>query len=127
MKLLDTMVIVSALNPTNRHHKNALSHLRSLQSDQAVFAPTSTLTEFDLVLRNSGYTESEVEDTWRALVPLVGRKVLGTTPTAHMIAAKLRVGGLSYFDSLIAALAKETESVVVTRDVEISKRVQTEW
>ena len=127
MRLLDTIVIVSALNPDDRYHKDALSHLRSLKADQDVYAPTSTLTEFDLVLRNRGYTESEIEGTWKALVPLIGRKTMATTPSAHLIATNLRADGLSYFDSLIAALARETKSVVVTKDLEISKHVQTEW
>jgi len=52
---------------------------------------------------------------------------VATTPSAHLAAAEERSKGLSYFDSLIAALAKEMHAVVVTRDPQISRCVGTEW
>jgi len=127
MKLLDTVVFVNALNPGASHHKTAMSHVRSLRAGQDVYVPTSTLTELDLVLRNSGYTRNEIFETWQALAPLIGRNLAVTTPTAHQIAAMLRLGGLAYFDSLITALALERKAAVITRDPEISKRVETQW
>lgn len=127
MKLLDTIVFVSALNPVDSHHKTAMSHVRSLRSGQDMYVPTSSLTELDLVLRNNGYSRNEIFETWEALAPLIGRKLTATTPTAHQAAAMLRLSGMTYFDSLITALALETKAIVVTRDVEISKRVETEW
>jgi len=127
MKLLDTVVFVSALNPDERHHKTAITHLKSLRTDQDVFVPTSTLTEFDIALRNNGYTRSEIFETWQALAPMIGRKLTPTTPTAHQMAAMLRLGGMQYFDSLITALAQEMKAIVITRDPEIVKRVETKW
>ena len=127
MKLLDTVVFVSALNPDERHHKTAITHLKSLRTDQDVFVPTSTLTEFDIALRNNGYTRSEIFETWQALAPMIGRKLTPTTPTAHQMAAMLRLGGMQYFDSLITALAQEMKAIVITRDTEIIKRVETAW
>ena len=127
MKLLDTIVLVSAMNPVHKYHKNGMAHLRALHTDADVHVPTSTLIEFDLVMRNSRYAETDVAETWTALAPLVGRKLLATTPTAHMAAAEMRSKGLTYFDSLITALAKEIRAVVITRDAEITKHVDTEW
>jgi len=127
MKLLDTVVFVSALNPDERHHKTAITHLKSLRTDQDVFVPTSTLTEFDIALRNNGYTRSEIFETWQALAPMIGRKLTPTTPSAHQMAAMLRLGGMQYFDSLITALAQEMKAIVITRDPEIVKRVETAW
>ncbi len=127
MKLLDTIVLVSAMNPADKYHKDGMEHLRSLQSGGDVCVPTSALIEFDLALRNSGYTEDEIAETWRALAPLVGQKLSATTPTAHLSAAGMRTKGLTYFDSLITALAKEMRAVVITRDTQISKHVNTEW
>jgi predicted nucleic acid-binding protein len=127
MKLLDTMVFVSALNPDERHHRTATAHLKSLRSNQDVHVPTSTLTELDIAMRNNGYTRSEIYETWQALAPMIGRKLLTTTPTTHQTAAMLRLGGMQYFDSLITALALERKAIVVTRDPEITKRVKTEW
>lgn len=116
MKLLDTMVLVSAMNPANKYHKTGMSYLTTLQSAEETYVATSTLTEFDLVMRNSRYTESEIVETWAALAAMLGRRIAPTTPTSHMAAAELRSKGLTYFDSLIVALAKETKAVVITRD-----------
>lgn len=127
MKLLDTVVFVNALNPDEHSHRTALAHLRSLRSGQDVYVPTSTLTELDITLRNNGYTRSEIFETWQALAPLIGQKLIATTPTVHQMAAMLRLGGMTYFDSLITALAQERKAVVITRDPEITKRVKTEW
>lgn len=127
MKLFDTMVLVSAMNPANKYHKTGMSYLTTLQSTEGAYVPTSTLTEFDLVMRNSEYTEGEIAETWTALAPLLGDRVAPTTPSAHLAATEMRVKGLTYFDSLIAALAKETKAVVITKDVEIAKHVETAW
>ncbi len=127
MRLLDTMVFVSAMNPGNKHHKTGMTYLKRLQTSEATRVPTSTLIEFDLVMRNNGYSESDVADTWAALAPLVAGNLVATTLSAHMQAAGMRGKGLTYFDSLITALAKEMNSTVITRDYEISKYVDTEW
>ncbi len=39
----------------------------------------------------------------------------------------MRAKGLTYFDSLLTALAEEINATVITRDDEISKYVDTEW
>jgi predicted nucleic acid-binding protein len=127
VKLLDTIILVSAMNPDDKYHKTGMTYLTTLQSAEETYVPTSTLTEFDLVMRNSEYTESEIAATWTALVPFLGRRIAPTTPSAHLTAAELRAQGLTYFDSLIVALAKETKAVVITRDAEIARRVETEW
>jgi len=127
VKLLDTIVLVSAMNPGDKYHKTGIYYLTTLQSAEETYVPTSTLTEFDLVMRNSAYAESEIAETWTALTPLLGKRVAPLTPSAHLTAAEMRVKGLTYFDSLIAAMAKEMKAVVITRDIEIAKRVETEW
>jgi len=127
MRLLDTVVFVSALNPAESHHKAAVAHLKSLRSVPDVYVPTSTLTELDIVLRNNEYSRNEIYETRQALAPFIGRKLMATTPTAHQMAAMLRLGGMTYFDSLITALAQERKAIVITRDLEITKRVETEW
>lgn len=127
MKLLDTMVLVGAMNPTDRYHKTAMMYLKETKNSERAHLPTSTLIEFDLVMRNNGYTEDEISDTWRALSPLVQENCVATTLSAHSVAPSFRAKGLSYFDSLITALASEMDAIVVTRDDAISKHVRTEW
>ena len=127
MKLLDTMVLVSAMNPINKYHKTGMTYLRALRTSDATRVPTSTLIEFDLVMRNNKYTEGEIADTWAALASLIERNFVATTLSSHLMAAGMRVKGLTYFDSLITALAKEMNAIVITRDDAISKHVHTEW
>ena len=127
MKLLDTIVLVSAMNPANKYHKTGMSYLTTLRSAEETYVPTSTLTEFDLVMRNSEYSESEIAETWTALAALLGDRVAPTTPYAHLTAAEMRVKGLTYFDSLIVSLAREMKAAVITRDAEIARHVETEW
>lgn len=127
MRLLDTMVLVSAMNPSNKHHKTGMTYLKGLRTSEATFVPTSTLIEFDLVMHNNGYTESEIADTWTALTSFIEQKFVATTISAHMAAAAMRVKGLTYFDSLLTALAKEMNATVITQDDEISRHVDTRW
>jgi len=121
------MVLVAAMNPIDKYHKAGMTYLKNLGKSKPCNIPTSTLTEFDLVMRNKAYTEDEIADTWRALSPLVEENYLPTTLSAHLSAASFRARGLTYFDSLITALAVEMNAVVVTRDDAISKHVGTEW
>jgi predicted nucleic acid-binding protein len=121
------MVLVSAMNPGNKDHKTGMAYLKGLRTSESIRIPTSSLIEFDLVMRNNGYTESESAETWIALAAFVERNFIATTLSAHWAAAGMRVKGLTYFDSLIAALAKEMSATVITRDAEISKHVDTEW
>ena len=127
MKLLDTMVLVSAMNPTNKHHKTGMMYLKELRTSESIRVPTSTMIEFDLVMRNQGYTESEISATWNALAAFIEQRLAATTISAHVTASEMRAKGLTYFDSLLTALAKEMHATVITRDAEISKYVDTEW
>ena len=104
-----------------------MTYLKELRTSETTFVPTSTLIEFDLVMQNNGYTESEIADTWAALASFIEEKFVATTITAHMAAAGMRMKGLTYFDSLLTALAKEMDATLITRDDEISKYVDTEW
>jgi predicted nucleic acid-binding protein len=44
-----------------------------------------------------------------------------------LAAVELQKDGMDYFDSLIASLAKETASVVITTDKKIGEVVEIEW
>jgi predicted nucleic acid-binding protein len=121
------MVLVGAMNPADRYHRAAMSYLRELKTSDAVYVPTSTLMEFDLVMRNKGYTEDEISDTWLALAPLIEERYVATPPSVHLTAAILRAKGLTYFDSLIASLATELDATIATRDKAISQHVNIEW
>lgn len=128
MRLIDTVVLVGALNPADRHHEAAERHLSSLEPRKDTMIPASSLIEFDLIMKAREYTPKEMSDTWSALTGLVEpTKALGITPGALMEAAMLRQRGLDYFDSLIAGLAISSGATVVTNDRAIGRFVETEW
>lgn len=128
MRLLDTVVLVGALSPTDRLHEVASRHLATLETRRDTLVPASTLLEFDLIMRTRNYTPNEVGETWGALGEVTSeRNILANMPSALGKAVELRERGLDYFDSLITALALSTKSVVVTNDRAIRKFVQTDW
>lgn len=128
MRLIDTLVLVGALNPMDRYHERARRHLSSLETRGDTMIPASSLIEFDLVMKTRRYTLGEVQDTWFALTDLVkSEKILGMAPAALREAAGLRDKGLGYFDSLIAGLAISSRATIVTNDKAIARLVKTEW
>jgi hypothetical protein len=65
VKLLDTIILVSAMNLASKYHKTGMPYLTTLQSAEEGYVPTSTLTEFDLIMRNLKKLTSW--DIWRAI------------------------------------------------------------
>lgn len=128
MNLLDTVVLVGTVNPKNRHHKKAIEHLDKLVSEPDTRIPTSTVLEFDLLLKAREYSNDERNLTWLELaarIPSV--KILPPTATSMASAAKLEEQGMDYFDALITALAIESNSKIVTDDSEIARKAHTFW
>lgn len=128
MKLLDTVVIVGALNPDEKRHKKASAHLNDLTEDATVVIPGSTMIEFDLLMKIRNYADEERTTTWLEISPKIpSRKILSHTTVDLMKASELQKEGMTYFDSLITALALERKGVVITDDKAIASRVATEW
>ncbi len=128
MKLLDTVVIVGALNPDDKRYKRATAYLDALTEDATSFIPLSTLIEFDLLMKARKYEDAERRTTWLEISPKIPfRKILSHMPTDLAKAAQLQNEGISYFDALIAALASEQKGTVITDDKSIAARVPTEW
>ena len=128
MKLLDTLVIVGALNPDDAHHKKASGYLDRLGKSAEIAIPDSTLIEFDLLMKARNYTEAEREITWLELSPKMPLgKVVPMSSTALTTASALQAEGMGYFDSLVTALAIELRAIVITDDKAIAARVKSEW
>jgi predicted nucleic acid-binding protein len=109
-------------------HEESQRHFESLAEDSETFLPTSSAFEFDLVLKGRGYTAGEREQTLEWLAHSVPRsKLISNSLSSLRGAAGLQEKGMGYFDSMIASLALETNSVVVTRDKEISQVAKTVW
>jgi len=128
MRLLDTVVLVGAVNPADPYHRKALEHLDSLASNPEVFLPSTAILEFDLELKAHGYTAVERETTFEDLsVKVPQGKILALSPSAMIEAVKTEAQGLGYFDSLISAQAGIANAHVVTTDREIAKYARTVW
>ena len=128
MRLLDTIIIVGALNVRDRHHKKASKYLDVLAMDNDLVIPLSTLMEFDLLMKARDYTDDEKRSSWIEMASKISpQKILGHTATTFVRASELQKEGMGYFDSLITALAQELNSSVITDDKDIAEHVQTEW
>lgn len=128
MKLIDTTVIVGALKPDDDHHKKASIYFNRLIEAADIRIPTSTLIEFDLVMKARNYTDSERETTWLELSPKIPReKIISISPTALATSSHLQSQGMGYFDSLITALALELKASIITDDKAIAAKVKAEW
>ncbi len=129
MNLIDTVVLVAAINPTNEQHRVASDYLGLVgDEDEDTFVPTTTLLEFDLVMKGRKYTSSQRSAAFSWLSHQVPEtRLISNSPNSIMIALELQEMGLGYFDSMIAALANQTSSAVVTPDKMISQVVSTKW
>lgn len=126
MKLLDTVALIGAIRESDKHHKKAVEHLKSLE-EQEVFVPSSALLELDLELKAHEYTEKERIATLEDLAAMIpSEKILPITVTALMEAVKLEPE-MSYFDALIVALSRELDATVVTTDEAIRERAEWVW
>ncbi|MGI0081537.1 MAG: type II toxin-antitoxin system VapC family toxin [Nitrososphaerales archaeon] len=128
MKLIDTVAIIGFLNPKDRLHARSAEHIRGVSTQDDFFVPVTSLVEADLLMRISGYTDSEREISWRAIESEIPTdKVVPNSASSIHQAVDLQKDGLDYFDSLVAALAKETGSTVITTDKRIGDIVQVVW
>lgn len=128
MKLIDTVAIIGFLSPNDRLHKRSMEHLGRVTSENDMFVPAVSLVEADLVMKVRGYDYTERQVSWRALesrVPLA--KIVPNSVSSIHSALELQKQGMDYFDSLVASLAKERTSVVITTDKMIGDVVKTEW
>jgi predicted nucleic-acid-binding protein len=128
MKLIDTVALIGFLNPDDKVHRRASEHIATVSTGNDVFVPASTLLETDLVLKIRGYTEAERRTSWAALESSIpAEKLLSNSASSLRGAVILQEEGMDYFDSLIASLAKENGSTVLTTDKRIAASVESEW
>ena len=128
MKLIDTVAIIGFLNTKDRLHARSVEHLESVSSEDDVVVPDSALIETDLLLKISGYDDSEREISWNAIESKIpSNKIVPNSTSSIHHAIDLQKQGLDYFDSLIASLAKTMDSTVITTDRKIGNVVLIDW
>ena len=128
MQLIDTVVIVGAINETDRFHKKSLDHLAKLESAEDIFVPSPTLIEVMLELKSSGFSNQELTAVFEDLAAVIPKdRILSQSVTSMALAIGYYRTGPSFFDSLIYAMAKELDATIITTDKEIASRVRVTW
>jgi len=120
MKILDTVVLASALDRKDPRHARGRNHLFSVITDEEVFVPSVCVIELDLVAKANGVKELQRAKINDKLATLIARdKILPVTPSMVARACKLATKARwrsKYFDMLIAAAALEHSAEIITTD-----------
>ena len=128
MQIVDTIVLVCAINPRSANYEKASHYLDLLGKDEETLVPLVSVIEFDLVMKGRKYTSSQRKDAFEWLAHVTpSAKMTSNSALSIKAAVGLQESGMGYFDSLIAALAIDLDSIVLTKDKEISKVVRTKW
>ena len=121
MPVLDTELIFG-LNPSDKHHSSTLKILGELsKKGQEIFAPDTSVYEFQSVLRGLNKKLSEVKLALASLKQVFEENSIKEARTLGIGTILLQCEfeeryGLSYFDSLIAASAFVLDRVIVSND-----------
>jgi len=121
LPVLDTEVIFG-LNPKDKNHTSTLKMLHELsKKEEQIFAPDTSIYEFQSVLRGLNKKPSEVKLALISLKQAFGDSNIEEVRTIGIGTIVLQCEfeeryGLSYFDSLIAASAFVVDKVIVSND-----------
>lgn len=92
------------------------------------FVPQAVVLEFDLVMKGRNYTAGQKKDAFDWLGDLVpDAKLIANSVGSMKKSIDLQENGMSYFDSLVSALAIGLDATVLTPDLSISQVVKTKW
>jgi len=128
MQIVDTIVLVGAINPRSANHDLASRYVSLVGKDEETFVPLVSAIEFDLVMKGRKYTSSQRRDAFEWLTHMVPSvKIACNSVFSLRTAIEFQESGMGYFDSLIAALAIERNATVLTTDEEISEVAKTRW
>lgn len=128
MQLIDTIVIVSSIDAESKHHHIARKYLDAATRDEQTFVPQAVVLEFDLVMKGRNYTAGQKKDAFDWLGDLVpDAKLIANSVGSMKKSIDLQENGMSYFDSLVSALAIGLDATVLTPDLSISQVVKTKW
>lgn len=122
------MVLIVSINPKDKRNPKAMNHLDAVTQDAKTFVPAPVLIEFELELMSHGFNEDQVRtvlEDLSAVIPTT--KVLSQSVISMLHALALYRSGMTYFDSLIAGMAQESDATVITADKAVAKVVKTEW
>lgn len=121
MPILDTEALFG-LNPMDKRHKNTMNVLKEMREEKkSIFAPDTSLLEFQIVLRSLDRRPLLIRDSIMALRKAfkIGGIEEAKTVDANLLAAQCEIEetcGLTYFDSLVAASTLLLDRELVSDD-----------
>ena len=121
LQIVDTVVLIAALNSNDPLCKRATEHVVNIGLDRDIFVPSATLLELDLELKAHGRDlQGRLEDHSRLQRLIPSSRVLPIAPGVLARATELSMTAAtwraSYFDTLIAATGLEfgADSAITT-------------
>ncbi len=116
MPLIELDVLLVFINRSDKHHEVASRVIEAAISDESYYLSSVALIEMSLIYRSRSM-ESELEEDLRLLLSIFNGRTTQLTPLEVMRATWIRRKyGLSFFDSLHAALAMSLDSTIVSFD-----------
>ena len=116
MPLIELDVLMAFINRSDKHHEVASRVVERSISDENYHLSSVALIEMSLIYRSRSM-ELELEEDLRLLLSIFDGRTVHLTPLEAMRAAWIRRKyGLSFFDSLHAALAMGLDSTIVSFD-----------
>lgn len=128
MKILDTVVLISSLDPDHPLYRDALKHLESVILLDDVFVPSVVVLECDLVLKGEGFSNEERSKIFEKLTRIIPEnKILPILINVIKKTADI-VNEKTYFDALIASTAFKYNADIISTDPIFSKQgINTIW
>jgi len=116
MPLIELDVLWAFINRSDRHHEIASGVIELAVTDESYYLSSVALIEMSLIYRSRSL-ESELEEDLRLLLSIFNGRTTRLTPLEAMRSVWIRREyGLSFFDSLHAALAMSFDSTIVSFD-----------
>ena len=116
MPLIELDVLLAFINRSDKHHEVASRVIEAAISDESYYLSSVALIEMSLIYRSRSM-ESELEEDLRLLLSIFNGRTTQLTPLEVMRATWIRRKyGLSFFDSLHAALAMSLDSTIASFD-----------
>jgi predicted nucleic acid-binding protein len=123
--IIETDVLVAAMDPEDPHHDEAKNIIR--RATNCSLSPY-TLIEVDLLIKSGNIEVRDAQAFWhklRSVVEYYRLSIPAPKPDYHAEAERLRAHhGLSYFDSLHAAVAMVEEMTLISYDWRAYSRIR---
>lgn len=128
MKIIDTVVLISSLDPEDPLHEKGFKHLRSLILSEEVYVPSVVLVECDLVLKTKEFSNEERSRIFKKLARLIPENKILPIPVTVLKKTIDLENHKEYFDALVASTALKYKADIISTDPIFSEQgITTIW